>query len=459
MDASFDVAVIGAGQAGIPLALALAKAGHSVVLAEEKHLGGSCVNFGCTPTKAVIASARVAHLARRAAEFGLAIGSVDVDYPRVLARARKIVAGSVGYLEKTVSSAANLRLVRGHARFLGRGAGTFRLQVGSERLEATQVVVDTGTRSRIPPIEGLEGVPYITSETWLDRPQLPSHLLVVGGGYIGLEMGQFYRRMGSAVTVVNSGPRIAGHEDEDVAQELQGLLEREGVRFVLDAKVASLRAGKEGITARIESDRAMEIDASHVFIAAGRQPNTDALGLETVDLQATKEGTLDVDPKLSTRVPGIWAAGDVRGGPMFTHTSWDDYRILESQMIGDRSRTLDRVVPYAIFTDPELGRVGLTETQARDKGLKFRVGRFRMRDDGKAREIGETEGFIKVVVEAESGLLLGASVLAAEGSELVHEYVQLMNAKVPYSVMENAIHIHPTLSEAVQSAVATLSGG
>ncbi|MDQ3025885.1 MAG: mercuric reductase [Pseudomonadota bacterium] len=453
----YDVVVIGAGQAGIPLAQALAKAGRKVALAEMKHLGGSCVNYGCTPTKAVVASARVAHLARRARDFGLEVDAVRVDFPKVLARARAIVADSRSSLAKMVSSSRGIELLEGEARLQGRSKKGFRLAIAGEDVEAAEVVLNTGTHTRLPPVDGLDSIPYITSETWLEHEDLPSHLLMIGGGYIGLEMGQFYRRMGSEVTIVNAGAHVAGHEDHDVSDALQELLEAEGIRFVMDAKVAKLEKRGSKVAAHIQAGKERStLEASHVFVATGRQPNTGELGLDLVGLAVEKDGTVKTDKRLATKVDGLWVAGDIRGGPMFTHTSWDDYRILESQMLGNGERTLERVVPYAVFTDPELGRVGMTETEARDKGRKVRIGRFEMRHDGKAREIGETAGFIKVVVDAETGLILGASVLAVEGAELVHSYIQLMNAEVPFTVMENAIHIHPTLSEAVQSAVSAI---
>ncbi len=429
--AHFDVLIIGGGQAGIPLAGALAKAGRRVALAEQKDLGGSCVNFGCTPTKAAIASARVAHLARRAAEFGLRIPSVEVDFPAVLERARGVVMESRNGLAKHFGE--NPVLLRGHARFQGPG---FRLKVGDQEVTADQVVLDTGTRSIIPKIDGLEKLDYITAENWLDHPQLPEHLAVIGGGYIGLEMGQFYRRMGSRVTVWHRGPRVAPREDEEFSAAIQGFLEREGIEFHLNREPASVS----------------EIGDATIFVATGRTPNTDDLGLETVGVE-TARGVVKVDKRLATNVPGIWAAGDIRGGPAFTHTSWDDYRILMSQMTGDGSRTTDRIVPYAMFVDPELGRVGLTEKEARDKGLNIRVSRFEMAWNGKAREVGETDGFIKVVHDAETNMILGAAVLGAEAAELVHMYVDIMNAKAPSTVIRDAVHIHPTLAEAIQSAV------
>ena len=457
MEKIYDVLIIGGGQAGIPLAGALAKAGKRVALAERKDLGGSCVNFGCTPTKAAIASARVAYLARRAGEYGIAVDNVRVDFPRVLQRARDIAIASRDSLGGSFQENGNPALLRGHARFVGKDGGNFRLEVGGQAVLAQEVVLDSGTRSVRPPIEHLADIDFIHSENWLDHPQLPQHLVVVGGGYIGLEMGQFYRRMGSEVTIVQQDSQIAGHEDKDVADSLQKILEGEGIRFRLRAKVKSVRRLPSGLAFTIADDRGeAELQASHLFVAVGRQPNTDDLGLDKVGLQPTDKGIIEVDQRLRTKVPGIWAVGDIRGGPMFTHTSWDDYRIVLSQMVGDGSRTMDRVVPYAVFTDPQLGRVGMTENDARLQGRKVKIGRFEMKGNGKAKELGETQGFIKVVVDADSRKLLGAAILAEEAAELVHLYVELMNADAPYTVMERAIHIHPTLAEAVQSAVSGL---
>lgn len=430
----YDVLIVGGGQAGIPLAGALAKSGRRVALAERKYLGGSCINFGCTPTKAAIASARVAHLARRGNDFGLRIPTVEVDFAAVLARARGIVLQSRDHLARNFSD--NPELIRGHARFTGRSGSSFALTVGDRAVTADQVVLDTGTRSVIPKIEGLDKIDYLKSENWLDHPELPDHVAMIGGGYVGLEMGQFYRRMGSRVTVWQNGPRIAPHEDEDVSLAMQKFLEREGIEFRLNTEPKTVK----------------ELGSTHVFIGTGRHPNTDDLGLETVGV-ATDRGIVKVDKRLASNVPGIWAAGDIRGGLMSTHTAWDDYRILESQIAGNGARTTDRVLPYAMFTDPELGRVGMTEQQARQEGRKIRVSRFEMAWNGKATEIGETEGFIKVVVDEDTGKILGAAVLAAEGSELVHMYIDIMNAGAPATVIRDAVHIHPTLAEAIQSAV------
>jgi pyruvate/2-oxoglutarate dehydrogenase complex dihydrolipoamide dehydrogenase (E3) component len=431
---SFDVLIVGGGQAGLPLAWNLAKAGKKVALAERKYLGGSCVNFGCTPTKAAIASARVAHLARRAADFGLRIPQVEVDFPAVLRRASAIVLESRTSHAKRFENSENPKLLRGHARFLGPG---FELQVGSTKVTAKQVVLNTGTRTAIPKIPGLEKIAYIHSGNWLDHPQLPERLAMIGGSYIGLEMAQFYRRMGSQVAVWETSPRIAVHEDEEVSSAIQQFLECEGIQFHVNAQIQSIE----------------QLHATDVFLATGRTPNSDDLGLETVGVETTPHGFVRVDKRLATNVPGIWAAGDIRGGPLFTHTAWDDYRILLSQMSADGSRTTDRIVPYAMFTDPELGRVGLTEHDAREKGLKFRVSKFEMKRNGKAREIGEPDGFIKVLLEEGTGKILGAAVVAADGAEQVHVYIDIMNAGASSTVIRDAIHIHPTLAEAVQSAV------
>jgi pyruvate/2-oxoglutarate dehydrogenase complex dihydrolipoamide dehydrogenase (E3) component len=450
----FDVLIIGAGQAGIPLAHDLAKAGKRVALAEEKDLGGSCVNFGCTPTKAVITSARVAHLARRAKEFGLKIPTVEVDFPAVLERAKRILIESRISLQKGLEETDNPKLLHGSAHFDGREMNAFRVAIGDKFIVAVQVVLDTGTRSTIPPIEGLDKVDFICAENWLDTTRLPEHLIIIGGGYIGLEMSQFYRRMGSRVMVIEGANQVAGHEDQDVAATLQSLLEAEGIEFHLNTSVKRVESIQGGLKVTAEKDKEFfTISASHVFVATGRTPNTEDLGLETIGVKISDRGIVEANDRLATNVEGVWVAGDIRGGPMFTHTSWDDYRILLSQLAGDGSRTTSRVVPYAIFTDPELGRVGMTESEALKSREEIKVARYEMKGNGKARELAETEGFIKVIINAKTNCILGAAVLASEGAELIHLYVDIMNADAPYTVIRDAIHIHPTLAEAIQSAV------
>lgn len=452
--AAYDVLIMGGGQAGTPLAHKLAREGMSVALAERKDLGGSCVNFGCTPTKAVIASARVVHQARRAAEYGIRVPEVSVDLPAVLERARGMAELKRSGLEKGFAGTDNPELIRGHARFVGRDDSGFRLSVGERSIAARQVVINTGTRTLVPPIDGLDGVDYIDAGNWLDASELPEHVAIAGGSYIGLEMAQFYRRMGSRVTVVvGNSDHVTTREDYDVSDAMRAILAEEGVSFVFCERAETVREEDGGLVLGLSGGDPEEVRASHLFVATGRRPNTDDLGLENVGLE-TKKGIVEVDERLATKVDGIWAAGDIRGGPMFTHTSWDDHRILLSQIAGDGSRTTERVVPYGIFTDPELGRAGMTEHEAREAGYEVDVYRFDMaREKGKALEIGENKGFIKVVADASNDRILGAAVLAAEGAELVHVYVNLMNAGASLDTIRDAVYAHPTLAEDIQSAV------
>jgi len=446
---SDPIVIIGGGQAGIPLAWELARAGRRVVLAERKKLGGSCVNFGCTPTKAAITSARLAHLARRAAEFGLRIPTVEVDFAAVIDRARGIVEEQRAGLDGSLASSENPKLVRGHARLTGREDDRFRVTIGETVLMASAVVLDTGTRSALPPIDGLEAIDFIHAGNWLDHRELPRRLIIIGGGVIALEMAQFYRRMGSEVVVIEAMSQIASTEDPDVAEALRDILEREGIEFHVDTKIESVARRGGGI---VVTTNLGQIAGSTLFVATGRKPNTDDLGLESVGVDVNR-GIVKVDERLATSVPGIWAAGDIRGGPMFTHTAWDDFRVLQSQMAGDGSRTTERIVPYAIFTDPEIGRVGMSETQARKAGNDVDVRRFDIIRNSKAKELGECDGYIKVVIDRSTKQLLGAMIFSTEASELIHIYIDLMNNRAPYTVIRDAIYIHPTLAEAVQSAV------
>lgn len=451
---TYDVFIIGAGQAGLPLAHALAKAGRRVAVAERKDLGGSCVNFGCTPTKAAIASARVAHQARGGALYGLRIPTVEVDFPAVLDRARSILMRSRTALRRDLEKSDSPKLFAGHARLAGKDGKAFRVRVGDRIFLAREVVLDTGTRTLVPDIPGLARIDFLHAGNWLDRPELPEHVVFLGAGYIALEMGQFYRRMGSRVTILERSRRLLKREDEDVTSALQAVLESEGIAFRLGTPVTRVVGRRNAVT--IEVAGGGRVSGTHLFVATGRRPNTDDLGLASVGLRRERGGTVPVNERLQTPVRGLWAAGDIRGGPMFTHTAWDDFRILESQMQGDGSRTTRRIVPYAVYTDPELGRVGMTEREAIQARKKIRVGRFPMRANGKALELGETGGFIKVVVDAKTDRILGAAVLSVEGAELVHLYVDLMNANAPWTALRDAVHVHPTLAEAAQSAVLAL---
>lgn len=451
----YDVLIIGGGQAGIPLAYKLAAEGRTVALAERKDLGGSCVNFGCSPTKAAIASAKVAFQARRASEYGIDIPEVRVDFPAVLRRARGVAETKRSGLDNGLEGSENPVLIRGHASLEGREDAGFRVSVGDRSLLVGEVVLNTGTRTLIPPIEGLEDVDYIDAGNWLEREELPGHLAVVGGSYIGLEMAQFYRRMGSDVTVVvGSSDHVTSGEDDDVSEAMRGILAEEGVEFVFCERARKVTADGDLLTLALDGEDPAEVRATHLFLATGRRPNTDDLGLENVGLGADKRGFIETDERLATSVEGVWAGGDIRGGLMFTHTSYDDHRVLLSQMAGDGSRTTERVVPYGIFTDPELGRVGMTEREAREAGYEVEIHHLDMEDEkGKAFELGENKGFIKVVADASTDRVLGAAVLTAEGAELVHIYEDLMNADLPLSIVREAVYIHPTLAEDVQSAI------
>lgn len=455
-ESRYDTLIIGGGQAGVPLAHALADAGQRVGLVERAKLGGSCVNFGCTPTKAVLASAKIAYQARRAAEYGLRIPGVDVDFPAVLERARRIVEQSRGELEEGFLESTSPLLIHGHARCTGRAGDLFRIEVDGQTLAAARLVLNTGTSSSVPPIPGLDSIDYIDAENWLERDDLPEHLVITGGGYIGIEMGQFYRRMGSRVTIVEEGDSLATKEDDDIAQALEHVLRDEGVAVYTGTRVRGIRGRGGALVISIEAaGDEQEIAASHVFVATGRKPNTGDLGLETIGVNLSEHGEVEVDERLATNVQGVWAAGDIRGGPMFTHTAWDDYRVLESQLIGDGTRTTQRIVPYAMFTDPQLGRVGVTEREARKAGHDVKVGRFPMRESSKAIELGETRGLIKVVVD-NSDRLLGAAVPAVEGAELVQVYSALMQADAPVSVIVDGLQIHPTLAEDLRSVLTKL---
>ncbi|MCK8786784.1 FAD-dependent oxidoreductase [Roseomonas sp. NAR14] len=452
-----ETAIVGAGQAGVPLARALAEAGRLVVLVERRHLGGSCVNFGCTPSKAVIASARLAAAARRAGAMGVGIPSVAVDFAAVMARARRLVAESRGSLEESFRGRDNPRLLCAEARLEGRRDGLFRLRAGGDVVLAERVVLDTGTRSARPPLPGLNSVPLVDSESWVGLEALPGHLVFLGGGTIALEMAQCFRRLGAEVTVLEQGERLAEHEDPDVAEALCDALEADGVEVRLG--VEAVRAVPEGEGLRVHLRGGEVVEGTHLFLAAGREANSDGLGLETLGVVPGKRGVVAVDGGLCAGVPGLYAAGDLRGGAQFTHAAYDDFRVLRDRFLGDGTATTERVVPYAIFTEPELGRVGLSETQARAAGRAVRVGRYRMRDSGKAREIGRTEGFVKVVADAGTGEILGAAVLCAEGAEVVQLFTQAMVAGATAREMLRAIAIHPTFGEAAKNAVAALVDG
>lgn len=441
----FDAIVIGSGQGGNPLAQQLASRGETVALIESGDLGGTCVNTGCTPTKTMVASAQVAHYARTAERWGVSTGEVRVNLPAVLKRKNEIVLGMRSGWENAFAKQANLHLYRERARFIGPK----RLQVGAEAIVAERVFIDTGARPAIPKVKGLEEIPYLTNVSMLELDEIPRHLLVLGGGYIGLEFGQMFRRFGSQITIVQQAARILPNEDEDVTAELQRALEAEGVEFHLAARATEVVRENGKIALTVETQHGQEtLEGSHLLVAAGRKPNTDDLDLEKTAVETNEKGFIVVNDKLETTAKDIWALGDVTGGPMFTHISYNDYQILYGNLYeGKDLRTSARIVPYAVYTDPTLGRVGLTEKAAREKGHKLKIGKVPMERVARARERAETQGFMKILVDAANDRVLGAAILAVEGGELVQILSTLMLAEKPYTLLKGAIYIHPTLAE------------
>lgn len=441
----YDAIVIGSGQAGNPLSHKLVDRGWKVVLIEKEHLGGTCINTGCTPTKTMVASAQVAHYARNAARWGVRVGEMTVDLPQIVARKDQIVQSFRSGQQRQVDRRENLHLYRGHARFIA----PYQIQVGEEVLDGERIFINTGTRPDIPRLEGLDGVGYLTNASILELRELPEHLLVLGGGYIGLEFGQMFRRFGSRVTIVHRGEDILTREDPDVAGELQKALEAEDIQFVLNARTTRVAKTNDQIALNLEAGNGSQIlTGSHLLIAIGRRPNTDNLALERAGVETDSRGFIKVNDRLETNVPGIWALGDVKGGPAFTHISYNDYQILYANLVEGKNLTIDnRIVPYSVFTDPQLGRVGITEKEARERGHRLKIGKIPMMWVARAIERDETTGLMKLIVDAGSDRILGAAILATEGGELIQTLGAVMLAGAPYTLLKGAVYIHPTLAE------------
>ena len=441
----FDAIVIGSGQAGNPLSQKLADRGLAVALIEQEHLGGTCINTGCTPTKTMVAAAQVAYYARNAGKWGTTTGDVQVDLARVVARKDQVVDQWRSGLEKKVADRKTLHLYRGHARF----TGPHQVRVGNEVLDSERIFINTGARPDVPRLDGLAGVDYLDNAGIMRLSKVPEHLLVLGGGYVGLEFGQMFRRFGSRVTVVHRQGQIFPREDADVASALQKALEDEGIRFVLDAAATRVEKREAGIALSAKVKGATEtVQGSHLLVATGRRPNTDDLGLETAGVRLDDKGFIRVNARLETDAPGVWALGDVKGGPAFTHISFNDFQIVYANLIEGKALTTDhRPVPYSVFTDPQLGRVGMTEKEARASGRRLKVGNIPMAWVARAIERSETAGLMKIVVDAETDRILGAAILASEGGELVHVPYAVMLADAPYTLLKGAIYIHPTLAE------------
>jgi pyruvate/2-oxoglutarate dehydrogenase complex dihydrolipoamide dehydrogenase (E3) component len=449
---TFDAIVIGAGQAGPPLAGRLTGAGQTVALVERKLLGGTCVNVGCMPTKTQVASAYAAHLARRAADYGVVTdGAVRVDMAKVKARSDTVVRNARNGVAKWLAGMKGLTLFEGHARF----ESADRVRVGEEVLGAPRIFINVGTRPAVPDMPGVDRVPFLNNRTMLELDKVPEHLLVVGGSYIGLEFAQMHRRFGARVTVIEKAPHLIAREDPDVSEAIRGILEAEGIDVRTGAECIRLEPHAAGAAVSMGGTGGPPtVSGSHVLLAVGRRPNTDDLGLDRAGVATDARGYVTVDDGLATSVPGIWALGDCNGRGAFTHTSWNDYEIVAANLLDGAARGVSRRVPaYALYIDPPLGRVGLTETQARATGRPIVVGTRPMTRVGRAVEKGETQGFMKVVADRETRKILGAAILGTGGDEAIHGLVDAMSAGIDVEAMRWAVPIHPTVSELIPTVL------
>jgi pyruvate/2-oxoglutarate dehydrogenase complex dihydrolipoamide dehydrogenase (E3) component len=455
MTISFDAIVVGTGQAGPALAARLSGAGMKVAVIEKARFGGTCVNDGCTPTKTLIASAYAAHLAYRAADYGVELpGAPRVDMKRVKARKDAVVAASATNVEKWMRGLANASVFGGHARFTGKKT----IEVNGETLSADRIFLDVGGRPLVPKMPGLEAVPYLTNVSIMEVDFVPEHLVVVGGSYVGLEFAQMYRRFGARVTVVEMGPRLIGREDEDVSSEIQAILQDEGIEVRLGAECLSVQKEGSGVSIGLDCrEGAPRASGSHLFIAVGRAPNTGDLGLAAAGIKTDKRGYIEVDGKLRTTNPNVWALGDCNGKGAFTHTAYNDYEIVADNLLSGAGRKwTDRVTCYALYTDPPLGRLGLSETEIRKQGLKALVGRRPMSRVARAVEKGETRGFLKIHVEEGSKRILGAALLGTGADEAVHSLIDAVYARTPYPEFQRRVRIHPNVSELLPTVLENL---
>ncbi len=450
----FDAIVIGSGQGGTPLCQALAGAGMRTALVEREHVGGTCINEGCTPTKTMVASARVAYLARRGADYGVHTGELTIDLTKVRERKRAIVDsfrnGSQSRIEKT----RNLQLLFGDAEFIGPKTIRVRKKDGGElALAANQIFINAGCRPLVPKIVGLDDVPYLNSTSIMELDAVPKHLLVIGGGYIGLEFGQMFRRFGSRVTVVQSGAQLLSGEDPDIADAVLKILRDEGIEVILNSKAARVGKIASDIELTVEnSGKLQTLCGTHLLVAVGRVSNADSLNTTAAGIATDKHGYVQVNERLETSAPGIFALGDIKGGPAFTHISYDDFRIIRANVIEKGNASIaGRLLPYTVFIDPQLGRIAMSETEARKTGRKIRVAKMPMSYVARALELGESRGFMKVIVDADSSQMLGAAVLGIEGGEIMSQIQLALMGKLPYTVLKDAVFAHPTLAESLNN--------
>ena len=460
----FDALILGSGQAGNPLASALAKAGKHVAVVESTHVGGTCVNVGCTPTKTMVASARVAYLARRGADYGVDTGQLSIDMERVRQRKRDIVNTSRSRNEENLETTAGIELIRGLASFVDAKTVRVALNAGGESggdsiIEADQIFINTGLRSGTPKIPGLSDVPFLDNISIMELAGVPAHLLVLGGGYIGLEFAQMFRRFGSAVTIVQSDGQLLPREDKDVAEEVRKILEEDGIEVLLNARAEQARYSGGNVSLDLNLQAGPRtLTGSHLLVATGRIPNTEALNLHSAGIEADEHGFVRVNERLETTAPGIYALGDVKGGPAFTHISYDDFRIVRGNLLeGKHLTTTGRMVPYTVFIDPELGRIGLTEAGARKSGLNIKVAKMPMTSVARAGEMAETRGFMKVLIDAETEQIVGAAVLGIWGGETASLIQVAMMGRLPYTALRDATFSHPTLAESLNNLLQKLA--
>lgn len=457
----YDAIVIGSGQAGTPLCMALAGAGLRTALVEREHVAGTCINEGCTPTKTMIASGRVAYLARRGADYGVQTGAIGIDMERVRQRKRDIVNSFRGGSQRRIEKTANLDLIFGEASFTGPESVAVRVKDGRQlELTAEKFFLNAGARPSVPPLQGLKDVPFLNSTSIMELDSVPEHLLVLGGGYVGLEFGQMFHRLGSRVTIVQSAGQLLNREDADVAQEVASILGQDGITVQLNTTATRVSQAGEEIRLEVQKQgQPLAVTGSHLLVATGRTPNSDSLNLAAAGVQTSAKGFIKVNDRLETTTTGIYALGDIKGGPAFTHISYDDFRIIRTNLIEHGNATTEgRLVPYTLFIDPQLGRIGMTETEARAQNKNIRVAKMPMTGVARALEVDEMRGFMKAIVDAGSGQILGAAVLGIEGGEIMAMLQLAMMGKLPYTTLREAVFAHPTLAESLNNLFTHFEG-